>query len=269
MSVGQLDTNLRRFYAEARNISGDVYSKSTLLCFRNGIERYLNAPPLNKGLKLTSDSRRGREGQRQLKKSSFKFEVDPAGRNYATMAHDEATKNHPGGVADVPSAKKYARMYETEDVNDGYKALRSGVPKTTSGTKRVVGVNSLDTMMKNISQAASLSQLYTNHSVRATAITVWSNAGIPNRQWRSPGTEMSKALLITTRAYPLPSFAIIVKYYQEALSATPESSSTTSATSSATGITVRQNNSLVLAQERSARFLESVFTNCTATSTSF
>ncbi|KAL9964791.1 hypothetical protein ACROYT_G028476 [Oculina patagonica] len=136
MSVGQLDTNLRRFYAEARNKPGDVYSKSTLLGFRNGIERYLNAPPLNKGLKLTSDPRRGREGQRQLTKSSFKFEVDPAGRHYATMAHDEATKNHPGGVADVPSAKKYARMYETEDVNDGYKALRSGVPKTTSGTKR-------------------------------------------------------------------------------------------------------------------------------------
>ena len=57
MSLGQLDTNLRRFYAEARNKSGAVYSKSTLLGFRHGIERYLNAPPLNKGLKLTSDSR--------------------------------------------------------------------------------------------------------------------------------------------------------------------------------------------------------------------
>ena len=40
------------------------------------------------------------------------------------MAHDEATKNHPGGVADVQSTEKYARMYETADVNDGYKAMK-------------------------------------------------------------------------------------------------------------------------------------------------
>ena len=59
--------------------------------------------------------RRGREGQRTLKTTSFKFEVDPTGRNYATMAHDEATKNHPGGIADVSSTEKFARMYETND----------------------------------------------------------------------------------------------------------------------------------------------------------
>ena len=64
------------------------------------------------------------EGQRTLKTTSFKFEVDPTGRNYATMAHDEATKNHPGGIADVPSTEKLARMYETDEVNDGYKALK-------------------------------------------------------------------------------------------------------------------------------------------------
>ena len=188
MTLGQLDTNLRRFYPEARNKSGEVYSKSTLLGFRQSVERFLNEPPLNKGLKLSSDPRfkrsnemlnaqvvnlkrqgkenvkhkptienedlvrlkssqvlalsnplallrnvwfhvvpffckRGREGQRQLKPTSFKFEVDPTGRKYVTMAHDKATKNHPGGVSDVPSTEKYARMYETEDPNDGYKAL--------------------------------------------------------------------------------------------------------------------------------------------------
>ena len=36
-------------------------------------------------------------------------------------------------------------------------------------------------MMKNISSAAKLSQIYTNHCVRATSITLWSNAGLPNR----------------------------------------------------------------------------------------
>ena len=37
MSFGQLDTNLRRFYAEARNKSEAAYSKSTLLGFRHGM----------------------------------------------------------------------------------------------------------------------------------------------------------------------------------------------------------------------------------------
>jgi len=44
-----------------------------------------------------------------------------------------------------------------------------------------LGVNKLGSMMKDISQAAELSQIYTNHSVRATAITLWSNAGVANR----------------------------------------------------------------------------------------
>ena len=57
MTVGQLDTNLQRFYAEARNKSGEPYSKSTLLGFRHSFERYLNAPLLNRGLKLSSDAR--------------------------------------------------------------------------------------------------------------------------------------------------------------------------------------------------------------------
>ena len=142
MSPGQVDVILRRFYAEARSKSGDDYSKSPLLGFRHSIERYLNVPPLYKGLKLSSDPRfkrsnemlnakvvslkrhgkenvkhkpaietedlvrlkssqvlspsnplgllrnvwfhvilffcrRGREGQRNLKKNSFRFGVDP------------------------------------------------------------------------------------------------------------------------------------------------------------------------------------------------
>ena len=34
---------------------------------------------------------------------------------------------------------------------------------------------------EKISEAAGLSKLYTNHSIRATAITLWSNADVPNR----------------------------------------------------------------------------------------
>lgn len=53
---------------------------------------------------------RVRLGPRTPKTTSFKFEVDPTDRNYATMAHDEATKNHPGGIADVSSTEKLPRM---------------------------------------------------------------------------------------------------------------------------------------------------------------
>ena len=63
MTTGQLDQNLRRFYAEARTQKGEPYSKSTLLGFTHAIERYLNAPPYNKGLQLASDPRFMRSNQ--------------------------------------------------------------------------------------------------------------------------------------------------------------------------------------------------------------
>ncbi|EDO31918.1 predicted protein [Nematostella vectensis] len=57
MSLGQLDANLRRFYAEARKMNGEIYSKKTLLGFRHAIERHLNQPPLSRSLKLSTDPR--------------------------------------------------------------------------------------------------------------------------------------------------------------------------------------------------------------------
>ncbi|XP_015755936.1 PREDICTED: uncharacterized protein LOC107335428 [Acropora digitifera] len=65
--------------------------------------------------------RRGREVEQELQKSSFKLDVDASERNYVTMAHDEVSKNHPGGLKDTSSTEKYARMYETDSPNDGYK----------------------------------------------------------------------------------------------------------------------------------------------------
>ena len=64
--------------------------------------------------------RRGREGQQNLKPSSFKFAVDEQGKDYVTMTHDEKSKNHPGGLKDNSSFEKTACMYETESDTDGY-----------------------------------------------------------------------------------------------------------------------------------------------------
>ena len=117
------------------------------------------------------------------------------------MKHDEISKNHPGGFNDVESTEKEARMYETEDQGKGYKALKLYLqkvnpkctaffqyPKKNSTAEdaiwyeaRPLGIHSLAKMMKDISVEARLSKVYTNHCVRATAITLWTNSGISNR----------------------------------------------------------------------------------------
>ena len=145
--------------------------------------------------------KRGRKGQRELQRSSFKLEVDASGRNYVTMVHDEVSKNHPVVLKDTSSTEKYARMYETDSPNDGYKAVKLYLSKLNPKSSaffqylsrnwapsdpvwynnKPLGINKLDDMMKENSQAAQLSRVYTNHSVCATAITLWSNAGVPNR----------------------------------------------------------------------------------------
>ena len=52
--------------------------------------------------------RRGREGQRNLKPTSFAFPVDEQGKHYVTMTQDDTTKNHPGGLQDRSSFEKTA-----------------------------------------------------------------------------------------------------------------------------------------------------------------
>ena len=47
---------------------------------------------------------------------------------------------------------------------------------------RPLGIHSLAKMMKDIRVEARLSKVYTNHCVRAAAITLWSNSWISNRQ---------------------------------------------------------------------------------------
>lgn len=160
MTITELDKSLRQFYAEARNMEGENYSRATLLSLINGIERFLNSPPNNCGISLTKDPqfvlsnqmldakikqlkkeglqntshkpaieledleklknseilsltqpwsllrnvwfhislfwcRRGFEGQRSLKRSSFTFDFDAKGDHFVSMTHDESTKKPP------------------------------------------------------------------------------------------------------------------------------------------------------------------------------
>ena len=358
MTKGQLDQNLRRFYAEARTQKGEPYSKSTLLGFRHGIERYLNAPPHSKGLQLASDPtffrsnemldaqlvnlrrsgkenvthkpaieeqhlrqlktsgvfslssplsllrnvwlhivpyfcRRGREGQRALTINSFKFVVDAAGRKFATMAHNESSKNHPGGVSDKPSNEKEARMYETADQFDGYKALKLYLEKVNPNCssffqypkanfspeedvwfeQRPLGVNTLANMMKKISEAAGLSKIYTNHSIRAMAITLLSNAGVPNRHIMSISGHRNEQSLAHYNCRPSVSQ---LKNYSDVLSralSAPSTSCVTAASEVQSTVEVKSGLRQKANQEihplQVAREAAPLFQNCTIQTVQF
>ena len=88
--------------------------------------------------------RRGQEGQRNLTKSSFLFLQDENSEWHATMGHDEASKTRRGGIDDTATNyEKLGRMYQRA--------------RWKSSAKRLV---------------------YTNHCLRARAITLWSDAGL-------------------------------------------------------------------------------------------
>jgi len=65
-----------------------------------------------------------------------------------------------------------------------------------------LGVNKLSTMMKEISKDGSLSRIYTNHSVRATAITLWANPGISDREIMAISGHQSEASLRSYHQQP-------------------------------------------------------------------
>lgn len=168
--------------------------------------------------------RRGREGQRSLTTKSSKFETEAAGHNYATMSHDEVSKNHPGGVNDISSTEKEPRMYESEEKDNGYKALKLYLekvnPKCTTFFQypkkkknktedaiwyeaRPLGIHSLGKMMKSISEEAGLLKIYTNHSVRATAITLGLTLELrTDTSWPFQDTAVNSRWYITTHGLP-------------------------------------------------------------------
>ena len=117
------------------------------------------------------------------------------------MTHEEATKNHPGGENIKSSAERETRLYSTGEDDDAFASLKVFVSKLNPSCSaffqhrkqsvntenavwyenRPLGVNKLGEMMKTISVGAKLSQIYTNHSVRASAITMLSDANVPDR----------------------------------------------------------------------------------------
>ena len=163
--------------------------------------------------------RRGCEGQRSLRRDSFKFEEDAEGNEYAIMSHQERTKNHQGGLNDRPSDEILTRLYSANTPGDAYSCLKLYTSKLNpeqeaffqrpkspfKSTDSVWYENKplgLATMMKDISTGAGLSKIYTNHSVRATTITLLSDSSVPNRHIMSISGHASEQSLASYNARP-------------------------------------------------------------------
>ena len=146
-------------------------------------------------------ARRGRENLRNLTKSSFNFGIDDAGSRYCELNFNEKTKNH----QTVEDHQSKPRMYANNTPTCPLKSLEMYMSKlnpecetlftipltskkfkaereTIWFTSRVLGINTLGNIMKNISKRLRLSQDYTNHCIRATCISLLASNGLEARQ---------------------------------------------------------------------------------------
>ena len=267
ISNNDLNEVLRAFYAAVKTADGEVYSKSSMINIRCGINRHLTC--LGRVIDITNDkdftganlvfsgvlkklrkdgldvtqhkkaipfhdmqklyqsgvlglqdpvalqnkvfvelslhfARRGREGLRELRKDSFRIEVDASGKEYVCMAYHEKEKNHQGGdVTGVKVNEKEAAMYavDTDDMcpvksfklyleklNPGCVSFyqtpnMQGFKKSGIWYKSCpMGVNAIGGKMADLSKKAKLSRVYTNHCLRATAATILGHKGAIGRE---------------------------------------------------------------------------------------
>ena len=144
---------------------------------------------------MTHFANRGEENLHDMKADDFILS-EQNGRRYFRMI-DKATKNHP----DDDLNSQGGRMFEIPGSNRcpvatllKYKSkLNPKLPYLWQKPKKAaqddgpwydnvrVGIHTLGTMMKTISNEAGCSTKYTNHCLRAMSITTLDHAGFPSR----------------------------------------------------------------------------------------
>ena len=147
--------------------------------------------------------RRGRQGSRELSKTSYEIILDDVGKRCVRIRQAERTKNYQGGSRQSDQDYHDVRMYET-DVNsqlDPVNSYEFYISKLNPGTdplfqtpKKVcdaygcwfkcepLGKNVITKMMPILSRKAGLPQVYTNHCVRASTVTALHKAEIEGRR---------------------------------------------------------------------------------------
>ena len=103
MKNQELDSKLRQFYAEARTKDGQLYSRSSLWSLRNAIERYLNNPPLSKGITISrseefKSSNQLLQSQTKLNKRENKENTTSTNLRFLARGNLLKLQNHPWGL---------------------------------------------------------------------------------------------------------------------------------------------------------------------------
>lgn len=141
--------------------------------------------------------RRERENLRLSTIDDFSIKVDSNGNEYIEKVSDELTKNHREdhenedvmiieGNGSINCPVISFKLYISK-LNPKLKALfqrpNKKIPTDDSPwyDNMVVGERGLGDMMKVISKEAELSRVYTNHSIRATTISILNSNGVEGR----------------------------------------------------------------------------------------
>ena len=148
---------------------------------------------------LTHFGKRGREGLRQLKKTSYIIKRDPQGLRYIEEASNELTKNHQHSTSSSKDETRSNRIMaeQPEDPRCPVKSYQSYLSHLDPNTdilftkplklwkgKEIwfsanpLGVNTLGDKLKKMSKKNGLSSTYTNHCVRATVVTRLARQGV-------------------------------------------------------------------------------------------
>lgn len=131
--------------------------------------------------------RRGKEGLRKLSKDSFQLKISPESNEYTEMTFNEVTKKNQGHetstsanlhhndhtiISAQPDSVKCpvnSFKHYIETLNPNLDAFFQRPNKRKDGfDSMVLGKETLGNMMKTISEVASISKEYTNHSIKHT-----------------------------------------------------------------------------------------------------
>ena len=147
---------------------------------------------------------RGIEFHQQLSMDSIKFVKDEEGREYLTITHETHQKNYQGGTEDSSEEAQDKRMYSTDSESCPVKAVKYFLSKCHPECKSLfnqcsrdvlrgnpvnygvwytetpVKVKAFSNFMPDICKNAGVKR-YTAHSLRSTAITAMSDAGLTDR----------------------------------------------------------------------------------------
>ena len=159
-----------------------------------------------------------------LQNKAFSSWRTTPGANMSRWTTTRPLRSTLGESTTLPVSEKEARMYSTSNDQffDGLNCLKMYLQKINPRCEALfqypkraatqedqvwydnkpLGVNRLAGMMKELSKLASLSKIYTNHSVRATAITLWSDAQVPSRHTIAISGHRSEASLRNYNARP-------------------------------------------------------------------